>query len=183
MSRPASKAFLAALANSRAPKVRRPGKPKPALNIQECLLRATATRLATPCRPHAERVEPHGELIERFVLPLSLCVVQNNTRRDSAWRMARLKKSCSLAMRAQLRSRLRAPLSGRPQVLCTRFSSVEPDKYADWAKVAVDRLVEFGLIVDDKPSCIDLHQTWEHAPPSKGFCVIEVYSGEAKGGG
>jgi hypothetical protein len=67
-----------------------------------------------------------------------------------------------------------------------RFSSSEPDKYADWAKEAVDVLMtptkrrpigRLNIIIDDSPSCIDLHQWWEHAARGHGFVYIQVRTG------
>lgn len=142
---------------------------------------AEAKRLATdilsaPPRGHTPRVEPDGNLVQRFFLPLSLVQPQNRTH-GKTWMLGKLKSECLAVMRAQLVTRPTSPLPGRPQVLCVRFSTTEPDRYNDGFKVAVDRLKDFGLIVDDAPRFIELHQWWEKAPRGKGFGLIEIWSG------
>lgn len=76
----------------------------------------------------------------------------------------------------------REPLPGRPQVLCCRLSSAEPDAYADWAKMAVDLLCVpagrrkegIGYLRDDRPRDTEVVQWWEPAKPKAGFVYIEV---------
>lgn len=140
------------------------------------------TLIHPPARANIQRVEPVGKLVERFVLPLSYCQPQNRTH-GKTWMLAKLKRQCLGVMFPQLEVRRTSPLPGRPQVLCVRFSSVEPDKYNDSFKVAVDRLKELHLIVDDSPRYVDLHQWWEPAPPKLGSCLIEVWSGQQEAGG
>jgi len=83
---------------------------------------------------------------------------------------------------------LEYPLAGRPQVLCFRYSSVEPDALAGWAKIAVDCLQPsgvrrgkpyegLGIIASDKPKDAEIIEVWHPAKPGKGFCVIEVWTG------
>ena len=157
-----------------------PGAPKLAtFSVRDALSRSMAALGQPPLREHIERPQIYGQCRFRFALPLSLLQPQNRTRQAQPWKMAKLKKECLSLMRAQLSTRLELPLPGRPQVLCVRFSSVEPDKYNDGFKIAVDRLVEMGLLVDDRPTAVDLHQWWEPAPPKCGFGVIEVWSGKA----
>jgi len=134
--------------------------------------------LEQPPLGHVARVEPVGDLVARFLLPLSLVQPQNRTH-GKTWMLGKMKAECTVLMRAQLSTRPTSPLFGRPQVLCVRFSTTEPDKYNDGFKVAVDRLKDLGLIVDDSPKCIDLHQWWEKAPRGKGCGLIEVWSGKA----
>jgi hypothetical protein len=85
-------------------------------------------------------------------------------------------------MKTQMVTTPQCPLSGRPQVLAVRFSSVESDPYCDFGKIPVDCLKKLGLIVDDRGSCIELRQWWEPAAPKRGFVLVEVWS-EEKGGG
>jgi hypothetical protein len=127
---------------------------------------------------HTPRVEPRGNLVERFLLPLSLVQPQNRTH-GKTWMLGQMKSQCLSVMRAQLVTRAKSPLPGRPQVLCVRFSTTEPDKYNDGFKVAVDRLKDFGLIEDDSPRCIDLQMWWEKAPRGQGFGLIELWTGGA----
>lgn len=130
-----------------------------------------------PARTHIERPARRGSLVARFALPLSLCLTTNFTRHGQAWRLGKLKEQTLLLMLSQW-GRAREPLPGRPQVLCLRLSSAEPDKYSDWAKVAVDRLTTkhrgLGFLRDDKPAAAEIHQWWEACPPKKGCVVIEV---------
>jgi hypothetical protein len=143
--------------------------------------RARASTLLSepPARPHIVRVAPVGRLVAQFALPLELIQPQNRTRHAQPWKLAKLKSQCKLVMVAQWGRRRSEPLPGRPMVRCIRFSSVEPDKYNDGFKIAVDRLVELKFIADDAPSVCDLHQWWEYAPPKNGFGVVEVWTGAA----
>lgn len=123
------------------------------------------------------RPTPRGELLYRFALPLSCCPTGNMMRHAPGWRMGKWKGQAMALMSAQLRSRPTCPLQWRPQVLAVRFSSVEADSYADWAKIPIDCLKKLGLIVDDSPRCIELHQWSEKASPKSGCVLLEVWSG------
>lgn len=141
-----------------------------------------------PPREHIVRPDPVGRRVASFVLPLDVLRPQNRTRHAQPWAMAKVKKACFAIMLAQIGvvcGSGRKPLPGRPQVLCTRFSSVEPDAFSDGFKVAVDRLCPgpqgLGIIADDRPACIDLRQWWEPAPRRKGFGLIRVFTGAEMG--
>jgi hypothetical protein len=153
--------------------------PPTPFRVDEALALADDVLSRPPARPHIERPVRRGELVARFALPLELCLTTNFTRHGQAWRLAKLKNDTLLLMLSQC-GRAREPLAGRPQVLCLRLSSAEPDKYSDWAKVAVDRLTNknsgLGFLRDDKPSAAEIHQYWEPCPPKKGCVVIEVRS-------
>ena len=151
-------------------------------NSQALLALADEALAAPPARPHIIRPVPLGVRIARFALPLELCKPMNRIARRgtqaAGWALGAMKEQAFHIMRRQQSPRS-APLPGRPQVLCIRFSSSEPDKYADWQKNPVDRLrvnaptakkrLGLGFIVDDKPSCIDLQAWWELARPKQGF--------------
>lgn len=164
---------------SARPAVKR--KPAP-FSVRDAFSRANDILGKLPAVPHIERPTPIGNCRVRFALPLSLLPTGNAMRHGKPWALARLKNQCLSLMRSQLPTRLELPLPGRPQVLCVRFSSVEPDKYNDGFKVAVDCLVKLGLLVDDAPKFVDLHQWWEPAAPKCGFGIVELWSG-GKGGG
>lgn len=159
--------------------------------VADSLNRADAILAAAPRRAHQVRVRPRGTLVQRFVLPLDLCPPQNRTRQGQAWRLAKVKRDLLLVMLVQAGSRRAAPLPGRPFVRCVRFSAVEPDRFADWAKMPVDRLVQskrtakrsrdgLGYLVDDRPSCAEVVQSWEYAPKGAGFALIEVWTGDSR---
>lgn len=151
---------------------------------------AGATRLADkilaepPAKPHIVRPTLRGERVFRFSLPLDLCPTTNATRHGQAWEAARRKKAVWSWLQSQWLAAgcPRGPLPGRPQVICVRFSSREPDAHSDWAKVAVDQLCPargqnnfgVGLIVDDRPSLTEIIQWWEPGPMLGGFVVVEV---------
>jgi Holliday junction resolvase RusA-like endonuclease len=64
----------------------------------------------------------------------------------------------------------------RAAVTLTRCSSSEPDidnLYASF-KFVIDGLVHAGVIVDDKPSVIDLKCAWRKAKPKEGKIIIQV---------
>lgn len=146
-------------------------------------------------RPFFQWPELWGEEEACFVLPLSLCKPMNQLARagmaGQAWAMGAHKRKVRDAMRLQHKPR-REPLAGRPQVICVRFSIVEPDKYADWAKVPIDRLLPprthggkliegLNFLVDDAPKFADVWQMWW--PVSKRadeVVVIKVYSGQGE---
>jgi len=135
------------------------------------------TLLHPPARPHIVRPALRGERVARFYLPLDLCKPQNRTRHGKAWQLGKMKSDLLFAMLSQ-HGRRSAPLPGRPQVICLRLSSNEPDAYCDWAKAAVDRLTVnnsgLGFLRDDRPSDAEIIQYWEPAPPKKGCVMIEV---------
>lgn len=145
--------------------------------VDQALARVDDCLSRPPAREHVVRPEPRGERVARFALPIALCKPQNSTRHGAAWALGKLKKDVLLAMLMQT-GRRSAPLPGRPQVLCLRLSSVEPDKYADWAKHAIDRLTVreggLGFLRDDRPQDAEIHQWWEPAPAGQGCVVIEV---------
>jgi hypothetical protein len=161
------------------PKVR---PPVDAAWIADALNRADAILAAPPARSHVVRVKPVGALVQRFVLPLELVAPQNRTRHGKPWILGKLKEDVGLLMlrQAGFRKQSRA-LPGRPMVRCVRFSSVEPDKYNDGFKFAIDRLCwgpnRLGYLRDDRPADADVHQLWEYAPPKQGFGLVEVFSG------
>lgn len=153
---------------------------------QELLIfQADALLAAPPPLARIVRPEPCGAVLARAVLPLDLCQPQNRTRHGQSWALAKIKSQVAHALLAQI-GRLREPLPGRPQVLCVRFSSVEPDAYSDWAKHAVDSLCvpkgrarnRLGWLCDDSPGAIDLHQWWEPAPAGQGFVYIRILEGK-----
>jgi hypothetical protein len=157
------------------PRARKAAAP---FSVRDALSRSNEALARPPLVPHIERPQIYGQCLMRFALPLSVLQPQNRTRHAQPWKLGKMKAECLALMRSQLPTRLELPLPGRPQVLCVRFSSVEPDKYNDGFKIAVDCLVKLGLLVDDAPRFVDLHQWWEPAPPKLGFGVVEVWSGK-----
>jgi len=153
-----------------------------------------ATRRKTPplrldqMRDHyaknRDRLTGFGECVQVFFLPLSMCKRQNTKFGSQGWQAAKDRRETLGYMRMQCPSK-KKPLEGRPYVRCLRFSSSEPDKYSDWAKVAIDCLCapnkqsphRIGIIVDDAPKFAEIDQQWREAKPGKGFCVIEIWTG------
>jgi hypothetical protein len=145
-------------------------------------------RLSVPPVPSdVERPEVHGDLVASFALPLELCEPQNRKRHATIWKSDSKRKKLRELMFLQCNP-TRSPLTGRPQVLCVRFSSHEPDPMSDWAKMAVDVLQvatksapvgRLGLIRDDTRRAIDQHQWWERAKPGQGFVYMEVRTGKS----
>lgn len=109
---------------------------------------ADSTLAQPPALARIVRPVPRGVRVARFGLPLELCKPQN--ARDGSrrpWVLARTKSQLSQLMAAQWlqhRDGRALPLPGRPQVLCLRLSSREPDAYSDWAKAAIDILTAHG---------------------------------------
>jgi hypothetical protein len=149
------------------------------------LQRAESILSARPALARIVRPVVQGERVCRFVLPLELCKPQNRKRGAPVWQAVKHRQAVACLMAIQERRHTDA-LSGRPQVLCCRFSSVEPDPYSDWAKVAVDVLCapskrcadRLNIILDDAPKYAEIVQWWEPAPVKHGFVLIEVWTGK-----
>lgn len=139
-----------------------------------------------PAHAHIVRVAGKGTRLERFVLPLDLCQPQNRTRGGAAWMIAKLKRGTLLELAVQAARRYREPVGGRPLVRCIRFSCVEPDRFNDGAKIAIDALCarterapnRLGVIRDDRPRDAQIEQWWEPAPRGRGFVLIEVWTND-----
>lgn len=136
---------------------------------------------------HHDRGEPRpetrGELRLEAVLPLELCAGSNRTRGAAGWALARAKRALWQELRKQV-TIAEAPLPGRPLVIVTRISSVEPDKYADWGKAAVDMLciprgratLRLGYLVDDSPTHAEVWQLWRPGKRGNGAVYLEVWA-------
>lgn len=155
----------------------------PTFDWQSKLAVARALLASQPAVPRIVRPRSRGEVVQRFVLPLALCPTTNRTRHTQPGQQARTKLLLLGLMQVQARRfRASSPLTGRPQVLCCRCSSVEPDAYSDWAKMAVDLLCApagrrkdgLGYLRDDRPADAEVVQWWEPAKPREGFVYIEV---------
>lgn len=154
-------------------------------NWREAMRRAQAALAEPPPFERIVRPRPRGKLVARFALPLELCPTTNRTRHVQPWRAAKDKQAILDLLRRQWR-KLRAPepLPGRPQVLCLRLSSVEPDRYSNWSKMAVDALCVpagrrkdgLGLLRDDRPRDAEVWELWHPAPRGAGLVYIEVRS-------
>jgi hypothetical protein len=152
------------------------------------LRRAREILNAPPAEDWIRRPEPRGAVVAEFALPLELLPTTNATHTGHWSRVYKLKNALHQLMWAQAGGYQSAPLQGRPQVFCVRFSSGQPDPFSDWAKHAVDVLCvrtlkcprrRLGFLVDDSPKHIDLYQWSENAPPGRGFCYLQVRSEEA----
>lgn len=160
----------------------------PTFSVSAALAYAAKTLSEPPKWEHVERVAGVGELVARFVLPLELCQTSNARMRGGFKQRraeAAMKQTCFAMMLSQNNGRREAaPLTGRPFVRAIRFSSKEPDHGSDWAKNPIDRLVVgktgLGYLVDDAPKFCKVVTFAEYAPPSSGFCLVEIYTGEAK---
>lgn len=172
-------------------KPQRPKRPPPRFSIADCMAFASAALLVPPARPHIVRAAPVGKAIWQCVLPLEFCPPINVFKDQPVWMRTKNRRRCRQMMLAQhgihCQEVLRRtePLPGRPMVRAIRFSSVECDAHNGWTKIPIDRLTGkhggLGFLVDDRPTCVDLHPWWEPAPRGRGFCLIEVWSGETKG--
>ena len=159
--------------------------PPPVWTVTAALSLADDILSKPPARPWIARVPPRGECVARFVLPLDVCQPQNRTRHAIAWkhakRKAALRKLMAIQHYAQGNGHRREPLPGRPLIRCVRFSSVEPDKYADWAKSAIDALTVkhggIGYLRDDRPRDVEVCQWWEPGPSGNGTALVEVWTG------
>lgn len=151
---------------------------------REALVRAELVLSQPPAIARIQRPVRRGERVARFVLPLELCPTTNRTRHTHPGQHAKTKAQILTLMRNQARVIVAQALPGRPQVLCLRLSSTEPDAYSDWAKMAIDALCVamgrrkdgLGYLRDDRPSDAEVVQYWEPAKRGAGFVYIEVRS-------
>lgn len=122
-----------------------------------------------------------GALRGQFYLPLELAPPLNKFAEMPNWLRHKLKRQTLQIMFTQYGGRARSPISGRPVVYTVRFSSKKPDASCGWHKIAIDRLSikhqGLGLLIDDNPDYLELHETWRKAPPGSGFIYLEVWSG------
>lgn len=131
-----------------------------------------------PASEFTNRPELRGELVFEAALPLELCPTTNGTRHAKGWQLAKIKGQIYQLFIYQHGGTCKAPLPGRPQVIVRRFSSVQPDTFSDFGKMAVDKLCvgpkRLGFLRDDRPKDCEVHQVWEAAPPGGGCVVVEV---------
>ncbi len=168
---------------------RRRKAPAP-FSVPDCLRRADET-LAGPCAGHMPRVAGRGVRLHRFILPLELAQTTNARFHQKAWALATQKQRVFDFMFRQHPFIRPAPLPGRPQILCVRFSVKEPDALNDAAKMAIDCLtmprppkraggrkkLGLGLIQDDAPRYVEIAPAWwERAGQRCGFQLLEVWS-------
>lgn len=140
--------------------------------------------------------ELHGNAVVLFVLPSTLCKTTNEMSRlgmvGQSWRIKKYKQAVYDCMAAQCRP-FGEPLKGRPQILCCKFGGKAPDRYANFGKVAVDRLLPsrriktkkgfsliqgLNIISDDSTTAIEEHQWWYPAKREDACLVIQVRTGE-----
>lgn len=161
---------------AKKPPVKRTKKPAPMLRMdemRELWYQAGVEKVAS------------GICMHRFFLPIQLCQRQDARLKVVGWKAAKMKRDVTGYLRMQC-APLDHHLPGRPLVRCIRFSSVEPDKYSDWAKLAIDCLCapnkrspnRLNIIKDDAPKYAEIEQIWRKAKPGQGFVVIEIWSGE-----
>lgn len=157
-------------------------KTQPApMSIAQCLVYADQTLSGPPKKAHIERAEPRGVLLCRFVVrPLSLLPAVNVFKDMKPWMRTKVRDRARAVILPQIAPlRCGFCLAGRPMVRAIRFSSCEPDHDNAWTKVAIDRLKDLNIILDDRPSLLNLKAWWEYAPPRRGFALFEIYSGDA----
>jgi hypothetical protein len=181
-------------------------KAPPPLPLAEMLRRHEESQARAPELARIVRPIPRGRRVAIFCLPLELCRSQDSNRHRAGWALAKDRETILESwLRPQwLRQRRQLPtlhlplaVAARPQVLCVRYGSVEPDAGANWDKQTVDclqipgvrrikgkdgvvrehRYDGLGLIRNDRPSQCEVVPWWEPAEANEGFCVIEVWSG------
>jgi len=176
-----------------------PPKVITAPSIAACLDHADRTLAGPPRKVWIERVPGVGEMLARFVVqPLDLCKTTNQLERLPRWQKGKVAREIEEYIAPQLvhlRSG-RLPLLGRPMIRAIRFSSREPDRTTDWSKIPIDvlsvrnarqrarqratsgrRAQGLGIIVDDRPACLDLRTWWEYAPAGRAFGYFEIWTG------
>jgi hypothetical protein len=128
--------------------------------------------------------------IASFCLPLELCPTTNATIGAHWSRVSKLRTQCYQAMLPQYARQFgRMPPAGITEspghrvIICTRHSSSQPDRHANWSKIPIDALSRrtqerphrLSLIWDDAEAFATVEEHWERAPMRGGFCTIEVF--------
>jgi len=112
-----------------------------------------------------------------FQLPLEEAPLLNRFM-NMHWRARHaLKKRIVVRLLAQV-GRRKEPMSGRPQLLVTRYSTQRPDQDSAGTKLWLDELVKLGWLKDDSPDHVEVLNHWEKAKRGDGRVVVHVYSGE-----
>lgn len=173
------------------PVARAPRKPPGTFSVPGALAFVDSVLAGHPTG-HLPRVPGRGVLYARFVLPLALLPTTNARAHQKPWALGAMKAKVHRMMWLQHQTIRSVPLPGRPFVRCVRFSTKEPDAFADWAKMAIDCLtmprapkkpggrkkLGLGLLYDDAPKYVELAQPWwEKVSPGYGCCLIEVFAG------
>lgn len=164
------------------------------------LQQADSILACPPAKAHTARP---GHLLARRVfraaIPTKLCLSANERdglarnpkgRHVLAGILGRLWGELSKQSIPWLRYRCYWPLEmhpPRPQVLAVKFSPRAPDVGANVGKMAIDMLQcrkgngkksdehRIGLIVDDRPACVEQLHWWEFLPQKHpAFVLIEV---------
>ncbi len=109
-----------------------------------------------------------------FQLPLEEAPLLNRFM-NMHWRKRHaLKKQIALRLLSQV-GRRKVPLTGRPQLLVTRYSTQRPDQDSAGTKLWLDELVKLGWLRDDSPDCVEVLTHWERAKRGEGRVVVHVY--------
>lgn len=159
---------------------------------REAIERADAVLAGEPAGV-LPRVAPRGVLVHRFVFPLELCSPENRHSHGRNWAHAARKDNLWAVMVRQHPHVRSSPLPGRPMVRQVRFSNSEPDVPGEGFKTAIDFLCVprppksaggrfkrgLGFLVDDAPRYIERVAWWERVAPTKGFALLEIWSGAA----
>lgn len=198
--------FRKTAATAKAPK--KPKAPLKPFDAQSALEMALATLAAPPKRADTERREPVGDIVARWILPLSCAPTANRMielGRIDVWTLEAAKNRVRKLMLLQSGGRrAKAPLPGRPHVRVVVFSHNIQDYDQARTKFIVDRLqrgekkkpkkmpdhvwalakdkmppVDLNWIAGDRRDQIDL-ATWPEAcAPGKGCVLVELYTGAA----
>jgi hypothetical protein len=123
-----------------------------------------------------------------FQLDLEHAPLLNVFRRMHWAQESRLKKAIAVRILAQIGGRSE-PLTGRPQILVTRYSAgrpraktnggqIGPDQDSAGTKLWLDVLVRLGWLKDDAPDCIEVRSEWVKVPRGQGRVVVHIFTSE-----
>jgi hypothetical protein len=97
------------------------------------------------------------------------------------WQRAALYKAIDLRILAEIARWPRARVgveAGRRAVRVVRYSSAQPDEITVdvlGGKIAVDRLVQAGILAGDAAKDLEREAAWIQAPPGHGRLTVEVF--------
>lgn len=121
-----------------------------------------------------------GECVFRVTFSLEESPTLNRYGSMKPWMQAKLRKVVDLRLMAEFMAwpKCRLAVPCKRGVAVTRHSSAAPDEIGIdviGGKIAVDRLVQAGILGGDTAKHVERRAAWKPAPPGKGSLVVEVF--------
>jgi len=121
--------------------------------------------------------QSHEPYLLKIVIPGLYKMGNRSGRRGNHWNERQEIMALKCTVMALVGSSKPPKPLAKAELICVRFSSVEPDcdGLVIGFKHVIDALKNCGVIVDDKPSVIGFPRyEWRKAKPKKGFLYVQV---------